>query len=67
MHLFRAVLDIIQMANVNNVNVVWVSCTWTEQSTCQLKARLLVLHLIPVVQYIADNQPFDCTIFVWRS
>ena len=50
-----------------NVNVVWVSCTWTEQSTCQLKARLLVLHLIPVVQYITDNQPFDCTIFVWRS
>ena len=37
-------------------NVVWVSCTWTEQSTCQLKARLLVLHLIPVVQYITDNQ-----------
>ena len=41
-----------------NASVVWVSCTWTEQSTCQLKTRLLVLHLIPVVQYIADNQPF---------
>ena len=40
----------------DNANVVWVSCTWTEQSTCQLKARLLVLHLIPVVQYITDNQ-----------
>ena len=24
--------------NVNNVNVVWVSSTWTKQSTCQLKA-----------------------------
>ena len=21
-------------------DVAWVSCTWTEQSTCQLKARL---------------------------
>ena len=37
--------------------------TWTEQSDYQLKARLLVLHLIPVIQYIAHNQLFDFTTF----
>ena len=47
--------------------VVWVSCTRTEQSTYQFKCRLLVLYLIRVVQYIADNQPFDFTILVWIS
>ena len=37
--------------------------TWTEQSAYQLKARLLVLPLIPVVQYKAHNQLFDFTTF----
>ena len=48
-------------------NVLWI-CRVDELHLdlplfCQLKARLLVFHLIPVVEYIADNQPFDCTIF----
>ena len=42
-----------------------MSYGWTEQSTCQLSK--LTVHLVPMVLYIADNQPFDCTIFVWRS
>ena len=28
------------------------------------EAKILVLHLLTVLQYISDNQPFNCTIFV---